>query len=520
MKQKIAKLVALKLGEGVLESPKDKNLAHFASPLAFSLAKKERKSPVLIAKDLASKFEEEKEFFSVQAVNGYINFKLTPSFLNTLANEALNDPKAFAKGCAKEESILLEYVSANPTGPLHIGHARGAVYGDSLSRIARHLGYRFDTEYYINDAGKQIELLGLSLLLIIKENAGLKVEYPESFYRGEYLDKLALKAVKTFGDLKDEDIHKLALWAKDEIMLIIKEDLKAANINIQSYVSESSFNIEEVLLKLGKNSYEKDGKIYLASSLYKDEKDRVIVREDGRPTYLAADIAYHADKLSRGYTHCINIWGADHHGYINRMRSALHFLGFDESRLEIILAQMVALLKDGKPYKMSKRAGNSVLMSDILNEIGKDALRFMFLSKKCDTHLEFDLKTLAAKDASNPVFYINYAHARTHQVFIKAAKETKDVLEADFNDLGDDAQNLAFLALNLKACLDDAFKTRQLQKVCDYLLSLASAFHKFYNEHKVLGSPNEDAFLKLFALVALSLKTGLSVIGIKAADKV
>lgn len=523
MKNKIYELVSSKLGDFVLQSPKNKNLAHFASPIAFSLAKVRRQNPVQIANDLVGEFAEFEEYFHTQALNGYVNFKLSKSYLNTLASAALSSLDTFARGEKKNESFLLEFVSANPTGPLHIGHARGAVYGDSLARIARHLGYTFDTEYYINDAGNQIELLGLSLLLAIKASKGESFEYPQSYYRGEYLDDLAIKAMQKFGqNLDEKDISKLASWAKDEILVLIKSDLAKANIFIDAYASESSYTNElpKIIQKLGKHTYIKEGKTYLASSQYKDEKDRVIVREDGRPTYLAADIIYHADKMSRGYDKCINIWGADHHGYINRVRSSLHFLGFDESKLEVILAQMVALLKDGKPYKMSKRAGTSILMSDVLSELGTEALRFIFLSKKCDTHLDFDIDLLSQKDASNPVFYINYAHARIHQVFIKANKNTNDIMQADFACLGDDGLNLAFEALSLQSVLEDAFASRQLQKVCDYLKSLAASFHKFYNEHKVVGSADEDSLLKLFALVGLSLKTGLGVIGIKAANKV
>ena len=272
-------------------------------------------------------------------------------------------------------------------------------------------------------------------------------------------------------------------------------------------------------LKAHGGVYEKDYKIWLASSLKGDEKDRVIVRDDGRGTYLAADIVYHKDKMSRGYDKCINIWGADHHGYIPRMKAAIEFLGFNPQNLEIILAQMVSLLKDNQPYKMSKRAGNFILMSEILDEIGSDALRFIFLSKKCDTHLEFDIDILKKEDSSNPIFYINYAHARVKQIFLKAGKSLDDVVEADLSNLNDEATNLLFEALNLGSVLNDAFEQRALQKIPDYLKGLAASFHKFYYENRVIGTENEDSLLKLFALVALSIKTGFALMGIRAKDK-
>ncbi|MBM0636695.1 arginine--tRNA ligase [Campylobacter sp. VicNov18] len=510
----------------VLENPKDKNLAHFATPLAFSLAKELKKSPVLIANDLASKFANHVCFESVQAVNGYLNFKISKAFLNKLATKALKQPNAFTKGEKKQESFLLEYVSANPTGPLHIGHARGAVFGDTLARLARHLGYRFDTEYYVNDAGNQIYLLGLSVLLSVKENIlKEKVNYPEQYYKGRYIVDLAKEAFEKFGEqfFSQENIAALASWAKDKMLFLIKKNLEQAKIKIDTYANESSYydalNATLNSLKEHKGIYEKEGKIWLASSQKGDEKDRVIIREDGRGTYLAADIVYHKDKMSRSYDKCINIWGADHHGYIFRIKAAMEFLGFNPDNLEIILAQMVSLLKDGEPYKMSKRAGNFILMSDVIEEIGSDALRYIFLSKKCDTHLEFDISDLQKQDNSNPVYYINYAHARIHQVFAKAGKKIDDVIDANLQSLNQDGVNLLFEALNLKTILNDAFEARALQKIPDYLKNLAASFHKFYNENKVIGSINENDLLKLFALIALSIKTAFALMGIEAKDK-
>lgn len=510
----------------VLENPKDKKLAHFSTPLAFSLAKELKKSPMMIASDLALKFQNHLCFEKVEALKGYLNFRLSKDFLNTLANKALKNPNDFAKGEQKIQSFLLEYVSANPTGPLHIGHARGAIFGDTLARVARHLGYKFDTEYYVNDAGNQIYLLGLSVfykvkIMYFKED----LKYPQDCYQGEYIEDLAKEAVINYEKdfFKEENISQIAIWAKDKMLILIKKNLEQAKIKIDNYVNESSYynalNLTLEALKTHGGSYKKEGKIWLASSLKGDEKDRVIIREDGRGTYLAADIVYHKDKMSRAYGKCINIWGADHHGYIARMKAAMEFLGFNSDKLEIILAQMVSLLKDGEPYKMSKRAGNFILMSEVLEDMGSDALRFIFLSKKCDTHLEFDINEFKKEDSSNPVFYINYAHARVHQVFTKAQKNTTDILKADLKDLNEEAINLLFEALNLNAILNDAFEARALQKIPDYLKNLAANFHKFYNENKVLGSQNEDALLKLFSLVALSIKTAFALMGIEAKDK-
>ncbi len=524
MKKKVTEVLKKHLGDDfVLEKPKDLSFGHYATPIAFSLAKVLRKSPMIIADELSKKFSKEEIFEKVEAVRGYINFSLSESFLNEYASFVLKNPKKFASD-EKDETILLEYVSANPTGPLHIGHARGAVIGDSLSRIGKRLGYKITTEYYINDAGNQIYLLGLSIFLAGKENIlKEKVDWPKEFYRGDYIVDLAFLVKEEFGEdiFKDEEnIEKLSLFGKDKMMELIKENLKEVKIEFDNFVSEKALyeKWDEVLEKLKANGavYEKDGKIWLKSTLYGDEKDRVVVREDGRPTYLAGDIIYHNDKFERGYDKYINIWGADHHGYIARVKAAVKFLGYDENSLEIILSQMVSLLKGGEPFKMSKRAGNFILMSDVVKEIGSDALRFMFLSKKSDTHLEFDVDILKKEDSSNPIYYIQYAHARINQVFEKSGKKVEDIVDITLDNLSKEAKDLLFTSFLLPEILEDAFKSRSLQKVTDYLKTLASLLHKFYNEHRVIGSENEDKYLKIFAVTALSIRIGLDLIGIEA----
>lgn len=509
----------------VLEKPKDKNLAHYATPVAFYLAKEFKKAPNLIAQELALKFENS-DIFDVSALNGYLNFRLKGKFLDEISTIYLKDSKNFAKSKPKKKSILLEYVSANPTGPLHIGHVRGAVYGDTLARVGKHIGYDIATEYYINDAGNQIQMLGLSILLAGKERyLNEKVDFVENTYKGDYIYDLADVANEEFGKeifKSEENVEKLSNWGKDKMLELIKQNLACANIFIQNWVSEKSFSnaLKPTLDKLEKTGgvYKKDNKIWIKSSQIGDEKDRVIVRDDGRPTYLAGDIIYHNDKFEREFDHYINIWGADHHGYISRVKASINFLGYDENRLEVILAQMVSLLKDGETFKMSKRAGNFILMSDVIEEIGSDALRFIFITKKCDTSLEFDVDELKKQDSSNPIFYINYAHARIHQIFTKAKKSESDVIDANLCNLNEEALNLLFEALILNEILEDAFNSRNLQKIPEYLKALSASFHRFYNENKVIDSPNEDALLKLFAVVALSIKTALSLIGIKAKD--
>jgi arginyl-tRNA synthetase len=527
VKQKIIDAIKTHINkEFYLEKPKDVSLGHYATPLAFSLAKEFRKSPTVIAQELASKLQNEPIFESVTAVNGYINFKLSLTFLDEYASYFLQNPNEFAKG-EKNESILVEFVSANPTGPLHVGHARGAVVGDALCRIGSHLGYKITSEYYINDAGNQVDLLGLSIFLAGRENIlKLKTEWPEEFYRGEYIVDLAHKASVKFGEKifeNEESIADLSLWGKDEMMNLIRKDLNDVRISFDNFVSEKSLYPKweksfEKLQNSGK-TYEKEGKVWIKSQEFGDEKDRVIIREDGRPTYLAGDIVYHDDKFVRNFDKYINIWGADHHGYIARVKAAINFMGYDESKLEVILAQMVSLLKGGEPYKMSKRAGNFITMSEVVEEIGSDALRFIFLSKKADTHLEFDIDILKQSDSSNPIYYINYAHARINQLFGKSGKKRGDMLHVKLFDLNESAQNLLFNALLLPEVLEDAFEARQIQKLTDYLKFLAALLHKFYNENKIIGSEFEDRYLKILSITALCLRTGLKLVGIDAKEK-
>ncbi|MDR1461506.1 MAG: arginine--tRNA ligase [Campylobacteraceae bacterium] len=525
MKQKVINAIKTHINkEFYLEKPKDVSLGHYATPVAFSLAKELKYSPINIAKELAQKLQNEAIFESVTAVNGYINFKLSQEFLDMYGSAVLE--KGFPRG-KKDETILIEFVSANPTGPLHVGHARGAVIGDCLCEIGKYLGYKITSEYYINDAGNQVDLLGLSIFLSGRENIlRQNVEWPEEFYRGEYIADLAYRAQEELGKDIFEDksnISKLSVWGKDEMMNLIRKDLNDVHIKFDNFVSEKSLypKWEETFDKLQKSNktYKEDGKVWIKSQEFGDEKDRVIIREDARPTYLAGDIIYHDNKFARNFDKYINIWGADHHGYIARVKAAINFMGYDESKLEVILAQMVSLLKGGEPYKMSKRAGNFITMSEVVEEIGSDALRFMFLSKKADTHLEFDIDVLKHSDSSNPIYYINYAHARINQLFGKSGKNREDILHVKLEGLNESAKNLLFNALILPEVLEDAFESRQIQKLTDYLKFLASLLHKFYNENKIIGSDFEDRYLKLLGIVALCIKTGLTLIGISAKDK-
>lgn len=510
--------------ETILERPKSIEFGHLSTPIAFSLAKELKKNPKVIAEELGDLFKSE-IFEKIESVGGYINFHLSESFLDRFATTALRNPETFAKDSQKQERILLEYVSANPTGPLHIGHARGAVIGDVLYKVAKHLGYSITSEYYVNDAGNQIRLLGVSINLAARKLRGLEVEYPESYYRGEYIDDIADLAMQQYGDrcLEAELIDTLSEFGKELMLAEIKDNLKNAGISFDKYISEKAVleKSDQVLKKLKLNGaiYVKDGKEWLKSEMYGDEKDRVVVRETGEPTYLAGDIIYHDDKFARGFDRYINIWGADHHGYIARVKASIRHLGYDDSKLEVILSQMVSLLKGGEPYKMSKRAGNFILMKDVLDDIGKSALRFIFISKSSDTHLEFDVDDLNKEDSSNPIFYINYAYARINTLLEKSSYSKEEIVEESLSGCNSELRMLLFESLLLQKVLEEAFAKREMQKISDYLKNLASMFHAAYNKERIIGSNNEKKILKTFLLTALSIKTACEIIGVDLKER-
>ena len=531
-----------------LEHPKDKRHGHFATPLCFTLTKILRTNPKVLAQTLQDFFIQydldsnstkpfKKIFSSIEALNGYLNLTLTHSFLTYMLEVALQSPKDFAKGECKNTKILLEYVSANPTGPLHIGHARGAIFGSVLQRIGKRLGYDIKGEYYVNDAGSQIDMLALSVY-----NSAAKILNLESLsgevYKGEYIDSVAQDAIKHFGESffrtadsqKTDILQKIGLYAKDMMLEVIKENLASLSIDFDYFVSEKElytrFDDTMKTLEAHNALLHQDGAIWLQSTLKGDEKDRVLVRDNGMPTYMAGDIIYHKDKFDRDYNHYINIWGADHHGYIARIKASIDFLGFDSNNLEVLLAQMVSLLKDGQPYKMSKRAGNFILIQDVVNDIGADSLKFVFLSKSLDTHLEFDVQDLSKEDSSNPVFYINYANARIHTLLEKSNLSLEDINKTDLstlldsNDsLGQDSMQLILQSLGLFYVLNQSYEERALQKLCEYLKNLAKSFHTFYNAHRILQTEHEVGILKIFLLVSLSLTTGFNMLGIDIKTK-
>jgi len=504
----------------VLQKPKNKKFGHFSSNFCFVLAKELKNSPINIANEYVKKLENIPFIESANSISGFINIFLTTNFLNEASSSYLKNEFSFK---SKNHKILLEYVSANPTGPLHIGHARGAIGGDFLMRCGEYLGYDMSSEYYVNDAGKQMDLLGLSVYLEIEKTfKNNDVEFPQEYYRGDYIYDLAKYIFNNRYDISTKDkLLEISSISKDKILEIIKCDLEKIGISFDSFVSEKSLykdwhTIEE---KLKPFSYIKDEKLWLETTKRNDEKDRVIVREDKVPTYLAGDILYHEQKFKRNYDSYINIWGADHHGYIQRVKASIDFLGFDSNKLEIILSQMVALLKDGEPYKMSKRKGNYILMDEVREDIGSDALKFIFLTKKFDTHLEFDITSLKENNSSNPIYYINYANSRVYSLIKKSEFKKEEIEKHKIKFLSPQSSDLIIHSLMIFEVIENSFSQRAPNKVSDYLYELSSLFHSFYNANKFIGEKEEKDYLKISLIVSKSIELGLSMMGIVAKRK-
>ncbi|PAF51431.1 arginine--tRNA ligase [Helicobacter sp. 13S00401-1] len=510
----------------ILEQPKDSSLGHFATPICFSLAKLKRTNPKVLATELASKLENSQVFSKVEALNGYLNFTLDTKYLESFLN---TPPKLPA---LESKKILLEFVSANPTGPLHIGHARGAIVGNAIANIAKKLHQDFFKEYYVNDAGSQIENLAKSIYAAICEIKGLPCEVSEDkLYKGEYINELALKALNTLSldsiplvkDAGFKDfLTRLGEFGKELMLEEIKANLKSLNIEFDSYMSEkelfSKWNETFKALEKAKALKEEEGSIWLCSSLKGDEKDRVLIRSNKEPTYMVGDIIYHKNKFDRGFDTCINIWGADHHGYLARIKAALEFLGVDSQRLKVLFVQMVSVLKDSKPYKMSKRAGNFILLQDVVDEIGADNLKFIFLSKSLDTHLEFDIAEIIRTKEESPLYYINYANARIHTILARSTLDKDSILtsslQTDNANLESDYKLLCLTSLNLNHILLQCFNDNAPHKLCDYLKNLSKQFHSFYNAYKILGSKEEASILKLFLNISNTLTIGFDLLGL------
>ena len=523
-----------------LEVPKDKKFGDYATNIAMVLGKKEGKNPrelALLLIELFNSIEDKAYINKVEIAGpGFINMYLDESYLFDIVAEAVKAKSDHGHSSyLKGEKINLEFVSANPTGLLHMGNARGAAIGDTLANVLKAIGAEVTKEYYINDAGNQIENFGKSLDARYREELGeAEVEFPADGYHGEDIRDTVKGYIALNGDklLKlnyEERVKALVEYSLEEKLEHIKTNLAKFGLVYDVWYKESTIHnsgaVEKTLEELKKKDfiYENEGALWLKTTALGEEKDEVMVRTNGHPTYFAADIAYHKDKFDRGFDTLINIWGADHHGHVARMKKAMEAMGYHGDRLEVILMQLVRLFKDGDILRMSKRTGTYVTLEELLEEVGVDAARYFFVMRNPDSHLDFDLDLAKSQSNDNPVYYIQYAHARICSIMRQLAEEKiTEAAEADYALLTDPTELELIKKLGeYQEMIAAAAKERAVHRVAHYVHDLAGMFHSFYNQCRILGVEPEvqQARIKLVKAVGHTIKHALGILGVSAPER-
>jgi len=522
----------------VLETPKEKVFGDYSTNMAMQLTRIAKKAPKVIAEALIANIDRSKA--SIEKIElagpGFINFYMNNSYLTELIPTVLNAGEKYGETTVGgNQKIMVEFVSANPTGDLHLGHARGAAVGDSLCNVLAKAGYDVSREYYINDAGNQINNLALSVEARYFQALGLEKDMPEGGYHGADIIGIGKTLAEEFGDKyvnvpEEERQEFFREYGLKYEMAKLKQDLEDFRVGFDVWYSETSLykngKIDEALAALRETGYvyEEDGATWLRSTDFGDDKDRVLIKQDGSYTYLTPDIAYHKDKLGRGFEKLINIWGADHHGYIPRMKAAIQALGYHREALEVEIIQLVHLYKDGEKMKMSKRTGKAVTMRDLVDEVGLDATRYFFAMRSSDTHLDFDLDLAVSESNENPVYYAHYAHARISSI-LRAGEEqgVRVDADADFSLVSSEKEmDLLKKIGEFPVAVGEAALKRVPHRITNYIFELASTFHSFYNAAKVLDPDNVErtkARLALVRSVQITLRNALALIGVSAPEK-
>ncbi|NJD56543.1 MAG: arginine--tRNA ligase [Nitrospirae bacterium] len=520
-----------------IEVPREDSFGDLSSPVAMTMAKALKKAPRKIAEDIVGRLKDNPIFEKIEIAGpGFINFTFTKSYLLSSLQHLLKAEKAFLRENVGEgKKVLVEFVSANPTGPLHIGHARGAAVGNALCNLLAESGFTVDREYYINDAGRQVRLLGLSVYARYQQLTGNEVPFPEDGYRGQYIDDeaSALRAERgeTYKGISfDICGTEITSWTYSRMLVLIRKDLSRFGVTeFDAWISEKEIfaqgevaNAIETLQQKG-FIYQHANALWFRSTAFRDDKDRVVIKSDGEYTYFASDIAYHKNKLDRGYDTIIDIWGADHHGYIPRIESVMQAFGYDISQFRVILVQMVNLMKHGEPFQMSKRAGTFVTLSDIIDLVGADTTKFIFLTRKADSHLDFDLDVVTATSAENPVFYVQYANARINSILTNAREKGLEPAQGvDLALLAESAELVLIKKLlTYPMVLENAARSFEPHRITFYLQELAAMFHTYYHNHRVIG---EDAALtharlSLCSAIRIVLSDALGILGVSAPEK-
>ena len=518
----------------ILEVPPKKELGDFATNFAMQSARAFRMNPRKIAEELVSRLQGDWLEKAEIAGPGFINFYLKSNVIyESLANIIAQGEKYGILPVKDMKPIQVEYVSANPTGPLHVGHGRGAAAGSALVNLLRAAGYPVKSEYYINDAGNQIDNLAASVNARYLELFGQTTEFPENGYHGADIIDTAKRIKAKDGDryLNMPEKERMAVFkelALKEKLAALKEDLAAFNVEYDLWFSERTLHPDKVneavdVLKKNGNIYEKDGALWLKSTAYGDDKDRVVIRDNGVPTYLAADIAYHHNKFQRGFGKVINIWGADHHGYICRVKAALSALGYNPDDLDVLLLQMVSLYRGGELVKMSKRTGESVTLAELMEEVGTDAARYFFVMRSLDSQLDFDLDLAKSQSNENPIYYIQYAHARICSIFRQAKEAAIEQAEKpELSRLTDETEIALIKKIEeYPEEVEKAAADYAPQRIARFVYELASAFHSFYSKCRIIGVdlPVAQARLALVGETGLVIRQALKILGVSAPEK-
>ncbi len=520
-----------------LEVPPQKKFGDFATNIAMKSARVAHCAPRNIAEAIIGQMQYDWLDKAEIAGAGFINFFLKNTVIYDTLKQILKAGSAYGKAPLREDdTVQVEYVSANPTGPLHVGHGRGAAYGSALVNLLRTAGYNVQAEYYINDAGNQMDNLAASVNARYLMHFGVPAEIPENGYHGHDIIETAEAIIAKDGDayLKMPEEERLSYFkerAYAEKLAALRRDLAAFNVQYDNWFSERTLHpaaIEDVCetLKQRGKAYEKEGALWLKSTEYGDDKDRVIIRDNGVPTYLAADIAYHKNKYERSFKRLINIWGADHHGYVARVKASMTALGYDADQLEVLLLQMVSLFRNGQPVKMSKRTGQAISLNELIEEVGADAARYFFIMRSLDTQLDFDLDLAKSHSNENPVYYIQYAHARIYSIY-KQVMENGGTVPEDWSDVAwDTLQAPQELELIKKMAafpeeVQIAARERAPHRIAHFAHELASLFHNFYNHCRIIQDDKdlEKARLALVTAVRITIAGCLSILGVSAPEK-
>ncbi|MFT4398943.1 arginine--tRNA ligase [Bacillus sp. SW14] len=522
----------------VLETPKDKTHGDYSTNMAMQLARIAKKAPRQIAEEIVAHFDKGKA--SIEKLDiagpGFINFYMNNHYLTKLIPSVLKAGEAYGEtNIGNGERVQVEFVSANPTGDLHLGHARGAAVGDSLCNVLSKAGYDVSREYYINDAGNQINNLALSVEVRYFEALGLEKPMPEDGYRGEDIIAIGKRLAEEYGDrfVNEDESERLVFFREYGLkyeLEKLRKDLENFRVPFDVWYSETSLyqngKIDKALEAIREKGhvYEEDGATWFRSTTFGDDKDRVLIKKDGTYTYLLPDIAYHKDKLDRGFDKLINVWGADHHGYIPRMKAAIEALGYEKGTLEVEIIQLVHLYKNGEKMKMSKRTGKAVTMRDLIEEVGLDAVRYFFAMRSADTHMDFDLDLAVSTSNENPVYYAQYAHARICSMLRQGEEQgLKPAADLDFSHIQSEKEyDLLKTIGGFPEAVAEAAEKRIPHRVTNYIYDLASALHSFYNAEKVIDPENEEKSRERLALMKatqITLNNALQLIGVSAPEK-